>query len=1031
MKTLHLVALSTAIGIALAGVGMGDQARMISSAQAGEAVSAPEVATDGVYIITYREAGLLNYQGGVSGLARTAPDSAAGQKLDRNSVAAHGYEAWLETQRGVHRAEIESAIGRVIRASHSYGITFNGIAVELTPDEAAKVAALPSVESVRPAGVYHLGTYRGPKFIGAAQVWDGTSTPSHVGTRGQGVKVGIIDGGANSAHPSFANDATCGFSVSLPKLTAKDCSSSSGGICNGANPQANATYGHGVHTGSTVAGNTIDNTVTPAPSLPNGVTMSGVAPCAQVFQYKVCPTDSCPGADIQAGIDNAIADGVDAINFSISGGTSPWTDNDRKFLDAVGAGVFVAAAAGNTSASVTNPVGQVNHRGPWVMTVAATTQDQIIGPGFSLTGPGTPPVLTQNVALNPGSTTTASSTPTWTGKPVKTWPTNIEACTASGGIPAGTFTGAIAVVRRGTCTFTEKITNAFNAGAELVVIGNNQAGSINMDTTGAPNVPAYSTSQASGDAVIAFVGSNPSNSTADVAPIVVASRQGDVLANFSFRGPTPAPLADLTKPDISGPGVDIYAATDPASGQYQFMSGTSMATPHVAGAGALVKAVHPTWSPVEIRSALMMTAKPDGFREDGTTPWDVDDVGSGRVNVAAAAMAGLTMNETKANFLAANPSGGSINVKQLNVPSLRNMACAGSCSWTRTVKNRMAASGNWTVTTTTDPSFSVSASPASFTLAANAEQTITFTATPSTNITAVKFGYITLTEGSSASPAQHLTVAIKGTSGATYTVGGSVSGLTGTGLVLKLNGANNLSVNANGSFTFPGGLAGGASYAVTVGTQPSGQTCSVANGSGTIASTNVTNVAVTCAVASNYTIGGAVSGLTAAGLKLSLNTGAQLLDVPANATSYVFANPIIDGSAYNVGIVTQPTGLTCSVSNHSGTLAGANVTNVNISCVPTVVSYTVGGSIIGLSANGLVLSLNAGAQTIAITSGVTAFTFPTGLANGAAYAVAVQTQPSGLICAATSSSGTIAGANVTNVVIDCTDRIFANGFESP
>ncbi|MBX3688892.1 hypothetical protein, partial [Dokdonella sp.] len=180
-----------------------------------------------------------------------------------------------------------------------------------------------------------------------------------------------------------------------------------------------------------------------------------------------------------------------------------------------------------------------------------------------------------------------------------------------------------------------------------------------------------------------------------------------------------------------------------------------------------------------------------------------------------------------------------------------------------------------------------------------------------------------------------------------------------------------------------------------------------------------------------FTIGGAVSGLTAAGLKLSLNTGAQLLDVPANATGYVFANPISDGSAYNVGIVTQPAGLTCSVSNHSGTVAGANVTNVDISCVPFVASYTVGGSIIGLSANGLQLSLNAGAQTISVTSGVTAFTFPTGLANGAAYAVTVQTQPSGLVCFAQNAGGTIAGANVTNVVIDCSDRIFADGFETP
>ena len=936
-KSLRLMTLSTAIGFALAGAGLQGSTDAVARTYA----PAPVVAdADGVYIITYTEAGLLNYEGGVAGLARTAPDQAAGQrKLDTTSIAAHSYEAYLDAQRAVHRAAIEASLSRNLEVTHSYGITFNGIAAQLSADEAARIAGLPGIESVRPAGVYHLDTYRGPAFIGADKIWNGSSTPGGVATKGQGVKVGVIDGGANSTHPSFANDASCGFSASVPKLTARDCSSSAGGICNGSNPQANPTFGHGVHTASTVAGNTIDNTASPAPSLPNGVTMSGVAPCAQIFQYKACATNSCGGADILAGIQNAIADQVDAINFSISGGTSPWSDNDRQFLDAVGAGIFVAASAGNTSTAVPNPVGQVNHRGPWVMTVAASTHDRKIGPGMSLTGPGTPPAATQNIALNPGSTTPASSTPTFSGKPVKSYPTNIEGCTASGGFPAGTFTGAIAVVRRGTCPFTEKITNAANAGAQMVVIGNNQAGSINMDTTGAPSVPAYSMSQAAGDAVIAFVAGNPSSTTADVAPITSGSTQGDVLANFSFRGPTPSPLADLTKPDITGPGVDVYAATDPASGQYEFMSGTSMSGPHVAGSGALMKAVHANWTPMEIRSALMMTAKRDGFQEDGTTPWNVDDVGNGRVDVAKAALAGLTMDETKANFLAANPSGGSINVKQLNVPSMRNLACNGSCSWTRKVKNRLAVSGNWSVAAVTDPSFSVTASPATFSLAPGAEQTITFTATPSQNMTAVKFGYVTLTEGASASPQQHLTVAIKGTGGATtYTVGGTVSGLSGTGLVLKLNGSGDLPVSANGAFTFAGGLTSGSAYAVTVGTQPSGQTCAVANGSGTIGTANVTNVTVTCTSGNTtYTVGGRVHGLTGSGLVLQLNGGATL---PMSANGqFVFTGGLPTGAAYAVTVATQPTSTPpqeCTVANGSGTIGSANVTNVDVACANAI-----------------------------------------------------------------------------------------------
>ncbi len=932
MKPVRLKSLSLATGLALASVAMQGIAAFAAPAHAGATAAATPAAASEVYIITFAEAGLLNYEGGVSGFARTAPDAARGQRLDRDTLAARSYEAYLAAQRELHRGAIEVRIGRRLATSHSYGITFNGIAAALDAAEVAAIATLPGVESVRPAGVYHLDTYRGPAFIGADQVWNGHSTPNLVGNRGEGIKVGIIDSGSNATHPSFANDPTCGFSVLAPKLVAVDCSGSSGDLCNGSVPEANPGNGHGVHTAGTVAGNTIDNTATPPPALLAGTTMSGVAPCAKIYSYKVCETNSCSGAAIAAATENAIADGVDVINFSISGGTSPWIDNDRAFLDAVGAGTFVAASAGNTSVGVPDPVAQVNHRGPWVLTVAASTHDQIVGPGFSLSGPGTPPPLTRQVALSPGSTTQASSTPTWAGKPVKTYPANIEGCTAAGGIPAGTFSGSVAVLRRGTCTFVEKISNAFGAGADMVVIGNNQFGSLNMDTTDAPAVPAYGMSQANGDAIIAFVGAHSADSTADVVPILATERQGDVLASFSFRGPTPAPLADLTKPDVTAPGVDIYAASDADSGQYERMSGTSMSGPHVAGAAALVKAVHPDWTPVEIRSALMMSAKLAGFREDGTSAWSIDDTGSGRVQVDQAVLAGLTMDETKANFIAANPAGGSLDVKQLNLPSLRNMACHAACTWTRTVRNRLATNGSWAITGITDPAFTVGASPASFTLAPGAEQTITFSATPLTAIGAVAFGNVFLTETGNASPPQHITVAIKGDTGATYTVGGTVGGLVGSGLVLSLNGgAQSLAVAANGSFVFPNGLPGGATYAVTVDAQPEGQVCSVANGSGTIAGANVDNVSVTCVVALNYTVGGTVSNLIGNGLVLSLNDGAQLLPIAANG-AFTFPVALIDGSSYFVSIDTQPSVSTCFVANAMGMIAGADVDNVMVFC---------------------------------------------------------------------------------------------------
>lgn len=800
-KSVRLVTLTSAISIALMGtVLQGTPEALAAAAEFSMAQAVSEVgnvsADNGdtkTYIVTFAEEGLIGYRGGVNRLAATAPDARAGsRKLDVHSAAAIAYETYLESQRAHYQFAIEQSIGRPLQIAHTYSITLNGFAAPMTSAEAAKVAQISGVKSVEAERIEHLDTYRGPTFIGANTIWNGTNTPSHVGTKGQGIVVGIIDGGTNSAHPSFANTSvdSCGFDGSHPKLIAKDCSTSSGGLCTGPNPEANPHYGHGVHTSSTVAGNTISNADTPSPLLPSGVTsMSGVAPCASIRQYKVCETDTCSGAAILAGIQNAISDQVDVINFSISGGTSPWSsgDNDRNFLDAVNADVFVAASAGNTSTTVTNPVGQVNHRGPWVMTVAASTQDQGISPQLSIVGPdAVPPSALQGIPLNPGSTTPWGAPPL-AGAVIRTNPANIEGCTATGAFPANYFAdGAIALVRRGTCNFFEKIDNAAAAGATLVIVGNNQAGTISMDTSAQLSAAkAFSiASQTTADALIAYVNAHlPPAPNADVifadgfdspippatanfSPSVLAPRQPDVLADFSFRGPTPGTLADLTKPDITAPGVDIFAALDVEDGNYGLMSGTSMSGPHVAGSAALIRAVHPDWTVAEVKSALMTTATGSaGTKENGTTPWDVDDVGSGRVDLSKAALAGLTMDETYANYLAANPSGGSINVKSLNTPSLRNMACNGTCTWTRKFKNRLSASGTWTITSATDSSFSVSASPASFTLAPGAEQTVTFTGTITTTSTTPKFGYIKLKEGSSASPDQVITIAVKGVAG--------------------------------------------------------------------------------------------------------------------------------------------------------------------------------------------------------------------------------------------------------------------------
>ena len=169
---------------------------------------------------------------------------------------------------------------------------------------------------------------------------------------------------------------------------------------------------------------------------------------------------------------------------------------------------------------------------------------------------------------------------------------------------------------------------------------------------------------------------------------------------------------------------------------------------------------------------------------------------------------------------------------------------------------------------------------------------------------------------------------VAGSGGTTYSVGGTVSGLTGT-VVLQDNGGDNLSLSANGPFTFATALAGGAAYNVTVQTNPTGQTCTVTSGSGTIASANITNVAISCTTATTYSVGGTVSGLT--GTVVLQDNGGDNLSLSANGP-FTFATALAGGAAYNVTVQTNPTGQTCTVTSGSGTIASANITNMTVSC---------------------------------------------------------------------------------------------------
>ena len=252
----------------------------------------------------------------------------------------------------------------------------------------------------------------------------------------------------------------------------------------------------------------------------------------------------------------------------------------------------------------------------------------------------------------------------------------------------------------------------------------------------------------------------------------------------------------------------------------------------------------------------------------------------------------------------------------------------------------------------------------------------------------------------------------------TYAIGGTLSGL-GNGLSITLlnNGGNSLPLIANGSFAFTTALASGAAYVVTVGTQPAGQTCTVANGSGAVGSANVTSVSVTCMTNPRYTIGGTLSGL-GAGLSVTLlNSGGDALVRNANG-SFAFATALASGATYAVTVGTQPAGQTCAVANGSGAVGSANVSNVSVTCTRN--TYTVGGTLSGLGSGLSIALLNNGGDSLTLSTDGS-FLFAVSIASGATYSVTVGTQPPGQVCTVSNGSGSVGSANVTNVAVVCRD----------
>ena len=723
-------------------------------------------------IVRLTDADLVNYAGGITGLAPTSPQATGVKQLDANSPASKAYLNYLAGQQAAFVSAVQK-LSPSAKVVANYQAAMNGVALRLPASAVAEVRALPQVAAIYKYEVQHVDTDRGPTWIGAPAVWTALGGQA---VSGEGVVIGVIDTGAWSpnpltptlqytmTHPSFASDGSAfGGAYTFPFTSVTGINfTQKKGVCAPVPAQssdgtfacndkviggywynsgsiATATEfkspldngGHGTHTASTAGGNRATATVSGSP------VVSGVAPRARIIAYKVCweadPNNSddggCGNADSLSAVNQAILDGVNVINFSISGGSTPTTDVvELGFLNARTAGIFVSASAGNSGPTA----GTTAHLGPWVNTSAAMMHDRtVLGDVVVTSTFGTPPTGLRGASATGGITGKAVLAPVqFAGD---TFPSQCSLPYAG-----GTFQATdVVVCRRGINARIEKSKNVMLGGAGgfiLVNAADNQG--LALDSHWVPGVHlernATALSTAGEGLVTYLLTAVPTN----VVTITLSggypfTRTGDVMAAFSSRGPS---NLNQIKPDNAAPGVEILAGVTPQNSEnwtpdgnlYEYYNGTSMSSPHTAGAGALLKALHPDWTPAEIQAALMTGSRPI-LKEDAATPATPFDQGAGRIDLSRSMSPGLLFHVPTADYTAF--VSGTKAIETLNIPSFAQSRCLLTCSWTRSAENILTATATytWTVVSAT-VGLTVTLDQPSYTINAGATQNFTVTA---------------------------------------------------------------------------------------------------------------------------------------------------------------------------------------------------------------------------------------------------------------------------------------------------------------
>lgn len=668
-----------------------------------------------------------------------------GKKIDFNSSNVKSYRAQLAARRNDFKQWLHTYAPKA-KATSEYDISLNAVAVELNGTSLATIAGAPMVLQAEYNALYHPVLSESHKIIKADAAWTQAGGRPNAGA---GIKIGDIDSGIDETHPFF--DPT-GFTYppGFPRCDAADSATNkTNQNCEHVTPKvivakvfynkarvqgldAAAVGDHGTHTAGIAAG------VTGKTATVQGVPiddMSGVAPGAWLGNYNVFPNDiaSARSEDILNAVDAAIADGMDVLNLSLGGGYKGNNDLLAIGLDnAVEGGVIVAVAAGNSGpggGTVESP-----GRARDIITVGASTNQHFVGEPFTYPAGG-------------GNTVGAA---VGDFDPLPTGSYNLFDTASNGCASVSTdAAGKIAIINRGTCSFSQKVQNAKLAGAVGVLIINNVAGDpIAMARTAGFNddLAAVMIGRNEGAALRAS-GATTASVVEVFSEFITANK--DILAGFSSQGPTRINLG--IKPDLTSVGVNVLSSiscvgSDICSGDeaWAFFSGTSMATPHIAGSAAVLLDIHPTWSPAQVKSALVNRA--DLVVKDATTGTrDVGPVvqGAGRENLTAAANATTWLSPVAAELgQVSNGAAKSVVVTVFNPTGNAQIFTVSELKFTPSTFGNTVSSANGAGTITSGDS-RVSVVP-SFTVPAGGSYNLTVTIDASRTKGEIVQGWINL-----------------------------------------------------------------------------------------------------------------------------------------------------------------------------------------------------------------------------------------------------------------------------------------------